>query len=217
MQRRPLVLILLMAGMLLVPVVPADTWAIPTLCNSIVDIATGTHCWVVCPDGDGPPLSALVPASSDATISITVRNDQNQPIVGIPASDFWLIGAANQLTLCGGMQAIDATAATDAQGQTTIADALASGACDGGLKIVVQGIVLVDPADCVTDIVVDVLTRSPDANGDGLVDSLDFNQFGNAWEPLGGTYDPCVDFDCNGAVDAIDFTAFGNHWLHECL
>lgn len=184
-------------------------------CNATVSVAPGNYCWVVCPQKDGPPLSALSPSSGDATITVSVYDAAEDPIPGIPAADYWLIGCNDGLTLCGGAAAIDATGPSDANGTTTIAGRMGGGGCDACLLVVVQSVILMEP-DCVTPLTVPVATHSPDVNGDLVVNALDFNALGNAWEPLGGTYDACMDFDCDGAINLIDFTVFGNHWLHGC-
>lgn len=213
MNRR---LIVIAAFLLVSRPAPGQIW---DNCGSEAETAPGPHCWVVCPAGDGPPLSDLHPASGDATITVTVLDLILDPIPNIPASDFWLVTedatAGGQMFLCGGAAAIDATGPTDASGQTTIAGSLAGSACDEGVVVVVQGVILKD-ADCNT-IVLDIAIRSPDTNLDSRVDAVDFTFFGNAWPVSGGTYSPCVDFDCDGDIDAMDFTQFGNHWLHACL
>jgi hypothetical protein len=186
-------------------------------CSSIVDVDVGPHCWVICPEGDGPPLGAMFPLSSNATITVTVRGFNGEPIPNVPASDFWLIGAFGGLSLCGGHTAINATGPTDANGVTTIASAMSGGGCDIGLYVVVQGVVLADPEGCAAPILVDIPTRSPDVDGDGQVVALDFNHFGNAWVPLGGIFNPCVDFNCDGEINIVDFSVFGTHWKHDCL
>lgn len=186
-------------------------------CSMTVDINPGTYCWVVCPEGDGPPLNALSPSYGDATLLVTVKDLIGDPIPGIPASDFWVWGCSGELFLCGGSGSIDATGPTDANGQTTIEGALAGGGCEEvGLAVVVQGVIIMDP-DCLAPLCLDIKVRSPDGDADGDVDLVDFSQFGDAWVPLGGVYDACMDFDCNGVINIIDYTVFGNHWQDVCF
>jgi hypothetical protein len=52
--------------------------------------------------------------------------------------------------------------------------------------------------------------KSPDINGSGLVDVVDFAYFGAAY----GESDACSDFDCNGHVDISDFAIFATHMDH---
>jgi hypothetical protein len=161
-------------------------------------------------------LNALAPAAGDATISVTVRDATGAAVPGIPAADLWLIGWADNLGLCGGAGSINATAATDVNGQTTITGALAGGGCDDGVAVVVQGTVILDPVDWTSPLCLAIFTRSPDGNADLVVNSVDFTQFGNSWTLLGGIYDACMDFDCNTLINSVDFTVFGNHYLHIC-
>lgn len=212
------VLSLIAAALLCWQVMPAsvDTAnsGIVDPCSSFASSAGG--CWVICPLGDAAPLNALSPQAGNATISVTVRDATGAAVPGIPAADFWVIGWADGLVLCGGAGAINATAATDANGQTTITGALAGGGCDVGVAVVVQGTVILDPADWTSPLCLSIATKSPDMTGDLLTNNQDFTLFGNAWQPLGGIYDPCADYDCSGAINSIDFTVFGNHYLHNC-
>jgi hypothetical protein len=213
------VLSLIAAALLCWQVMPASVDSansgIVDPCSSFASSAGG--CYVVCPQGDGPPLNALAPAAGDATISVTVRDQTGAAIAGIPAADFWLIGWTDQLALCGGAGSINASAATDSNGETTITGVLAAGGCDDGVVVVVQGTIILDPADWTTPLCLPVDVRSPDGDGSLDVGSPDFTQFGNAWQPLGGIYDACMDFDCSGAINSIDFQVFGNHWQHQCF
>jgi len=221
------VLSLIAAALLCWQIMPANVDSVNSgtvdPCSSFASIVGGPYCWVVCPQGDGPALNVLGPAFGDGTISVTVKDQTGAGILGIPAADFWLIGWSDNLTLCGGAGAINATAASDINGETTIAGVFSAGGCDDGVAVVVQGTIILDPIDWLTPLCLDILVRSPDGNGDLTVDSIDFTQFGNSWVPLGGSYDACMDFDCDGDGDSVDFTVFGNHWgftlatVHRCL
>lgn len=183
-------------------------------CSSYASESQGDGCWLICPIGDGEVLNNLSPKPGDATITVTVRDATGAPIPGIPAADFWLIGCNDNLALQVGGGSINATAATDVNGQTTIVGTLIAGGCDPQVSVVVQGAVLLDPSDWSTPLCLDIYAKSPDGNGDGQVQNIDFTQFGNAYGPLGGVYDICMDFDCSGAVQNIDFTQYGNHNQH---
>jgi hypothetical protein len=169
----------------------------------------------VCPQGDGPPLNNLAPASGDATISVTVKDGTDTAVPNIPGTDFWLVGCGDLLALCGGSAAIGANGATDVNGDTTIEAAMSAGGCDVGVNVVVQGVIL-KAGNCVDNLCLAITTRSPDIDGNLAVAPLDFQAFGNAWEPLGGTYAACADFNCDDVITAIDFQVFGNHWQHSC-
>lgn len=212
------VLSLIAAALLCWQVMPAS---VNTVNSGIVDpcsssASSAAGCWVVCPQGDGAPLNNLAPAAGNATISVTVKDATGTPIPGIPAADYWVIGWADLLILCGGAGAINADAASDANGETTISGVLFGGGCDDGVAVVVQGTIILDPLNWTDPLCLPILVRSPDIDADLAVDNQDFTLFGNAWEPLGGIYDPCADYDCNGVINSIDFTVFGNHWQHIC-
>jgi hypothetical protein len=57
--------------------------------------------------------------------------------------------------------------------------------------------------------------HSPDTNGDGSVDLIDFARFAAIYPSPPMTYDPCLDFNCDGQIDLIDFTVFAVHWTHS--
>jgi len=178
-----------------------------TVNSGIVDPANSSAssaggCLLACPQGDGPTL-----ASAGATISVTVNDNTNTPIPGIPAADFWLVGCADALSLCGGSGSINAAAASDALGQTTITGSLAAGGCDTGVKVVVQGALI---NTCLA-----VMTVSPDRNGDGTVQLIDFTSL----TPVFNTSPPgdvCFDLNCDNAINLVDFSLFTDHWQHAC-
>lgn len=218
------VLSLIAAALLCWQVMPASVDSansgIVDPCSSSASSAGG--CWVVCPQGDGAQLSALTPAAGDGTISVTVKDQTGAPVVGVPAADFWLLGWTDGITLCGGSGSINASAASDANGQTTITGAWAAGGCDEGVVVVVQGTVILDPIDWQTPLCLPLLVRSPDIDGSLWVLSPDFTLFGNSWQKISPdvNYNKCADYDCDGVVGSIDITVFGNHWGgggHRCL
>ncbi len=177
-------------------------------CNSSVSGASGVL--FACPQGDGETLASL-----GLTISLTLRNCNNEPVQGVPASDISLIGCNDILSLCGGAGgAIGATAPTDANGQTTIEGAFAAGGCDNGVRVIVQGCVL-GAGTCGEDCVpVDV--RSCDIDGDLQVDLADFALFGAGYTSPPKAYNECLDFAPSGTVDLNDFAKYGAHDDHEC-
>jgi hypothetical protein len=176
--------------------------------------SAGTDCWLVCPSGNSVRLD-----DEGATISIVVKGGAGQPIPGVPASDFWLVGCDEGLIPCGGSAGIDADSATNANGETTMSGALAAGGCDPlGVVVVVQGVLVTDP-DC-NVLCLDIPTVSPDASGEGgvvdlVVELVDFAAFGLVYnKPL--EYDACYDYNCDGEVELVDFAIFGQHWGHSC-
>jgi hypothetical protein len=186
-------------------------------CNSECHIGltlSGDNCVLVCPGGDGDQISAKV---AGGAIFITVRDGSNDPIPGIPATDFWLVDCdpLGEMVLCGGSASSNATAATSSAGETTMEGDIAAGGCADGLSVIVQGFVIEQgtPPDC-TPICLGINVRSPDMNGDLAVNLLDFGLFGAAYPP--NAYVKCADFDCSSTVDLLDFSAFGLHYNHSC-
>ena len=184
-------------------------------CNSTASTAGGVH--FACPQSDGDALGA-------AAISVTIRDNTNAPVVGIPAADFWLIGCNDLLVLCGGAGSINAVAATDANGQTTINGDIATSGCDSGVRVVCQGIVLGNGA-C-APLCLAIAVRSPDqknaAGGalppDGVVSGSDFAFFGTSYQSPPKPYFACHDFVGNpyGTITVADFAKFGSHYNHKC-
>jgi hypothetical protein len=131
------VLSLIAAALLCWQVLPMT---VNTVNSGIVDACSSSAssiggCWLICPQGDGDRLDA-----SGATISVVVKDQAGAPIPGIPAADFWLMGCTDPgIVLCGGGGSINAAAATDVNGETTIAAAMAAGGCDvSGVVVVVR-------------------------------------------------------------------------------
>jgi hypothetical protein len=161
------------------------------------------------------------------TISVTVKDNTNAPIVGMPAADIWAKGCNDGLALCGGSAAITASAATDALGQTTITGDMAVGGCDTGLNVVIQGVVIgggLCPVICLG-----IAVRTPDFTSTGggapdlKVDILDFSHLTKGFtakyqsppKPYPGNqcYDLAAPF---GSITLPDFSKFGLHYNHLC-
>jgi len=165
----------------------------------------GTRCLITCPKGDGSSL-----AIGGNQIVVVSRDNTGQPIAGILASDYWLIGVS-ELSLCGGSGSIDADSNGNADGRTTISGKLDAGGCSDEIMVVVTGVVIGCPP---TRLAISV--RSPDMDGDLYVGLTNFSRFGRAYPSTLQPYDSCCDFDCDGDVDLGDFSIFGQHWLHRC-
>jgi hypothetical protein len=185
---------------------------IPDPCDP--DATSAGGCLFVCPQGDGVRLDDI-----GATIDIWVVFD-GVPVEGIPHNDIWVMGCdpLEQLSLCGGSQACSADGPTDSEGHTTISGTIAAGGYSNGLDVVVSGIALYDKSTgCTTYLCLPVATRSPDINGDLLVDLTDLATFASVFTP--GLYDERMDFNCDGAVGLIDLSMFAPHFGppgHNC-
>jgi hypothetical protein len=179
---------------------------------STTAIAAG-GCYLVCPHGDGVRLDGI-----GSVIYVVVKDMVGAPIPGIPASDFWLVGCNIQLNLCGGGGAIDADSMTNAEGKTTISGSLAAGGCEPvGVWVVMMGVIIPDPLDCMAPLCLPISSVSPDVDGDGEVQLNDFSAFAIAYPSPPKPLQDCADFDCNGLVELIDFSIFAQHYLHQCL
>jgi hypothetical protein len=187
-----------------------------------------------CPKGDVVngfsdvnPDPAIV---NNLTISVTVKDNTNAAIVGMPATDIWAKGCNDGLVLCGGSATIAASAATDALGMTTITGDMATGGCDTGLNVVVQGVVLgggACPAICLG-----IAVRTPDFTGpvggpggpaDGTVTLIDFTDlvkgFPTKYQSPPKPYSACYDLVGSpgfGTINLSDFSKFGEHFNHPC-
>jgi hypothetical protein len=183
-------------------------------CNSSATSPAGVI--FACPNGDGDALNVL-----GLTISVTVKDNvgPGNPIQGVPATDMWLISCNDLLFLCNGSSAITASAATDVNGQTTFTGDIAAGGCDnGGVRVVVQGIVI--GAGICADPCVPVKVRSADFDANGVADAVDFVTFATGW-PVPPVANDCRDFNDDGLVDSVDFVEFTGHYddgvtLHRC-
>ncbi|MGH8596534.1 MAG: hypothetical protein ACREXT_07745 [Gammaproteobacteria bacterium] len=178
-------------------------------CNSSASGAAGVI--FACPQSDGDLLS-----TAGLTISVTVLDNVSAPVVGVPAADIWLIGCSDLLNLCGGSGAINASAATDVNGQTTITGDIAAGGCDlGGVRVVVQGVVI--GAGVCADPCVLIKVKSADINASLLVNLVDFATFGAGYTSPPKVYNECIDFTSPfGTVTLPDFAKYGSHNNHTC-
>ena len=125
------------------------------------DVTGNAGVVLICPLGDGDPLNVV-----GSTITLTVRDNTNTGIAGIPATDMWLVGCTDGLLLCGGSQGSNADNATNGSGVTTFSNEPISGGCDTGLYAVVQGVVIQNPANC-TPKCLTIAARSPDYKSSG--------------------------------------------------
>ena len=210
-------LTLIAAALLCWQVLPVDTAhsGIIDPCSTTANSLGG--CYFVCPAGDAADLSDF-----SGTIFVTVKEASGLAIPGIPAADFWLMGCLDNLDLCAGAAAIGADSASNASGQTTISGSLAASGCElAGLSVVIQGVVVADPLNCDNNLCLNLVTVSPDIDGnggiiDGVVDILDLAAFAPDYTSPPKPYVQCIDFNCDGLVDIIDFSLFAQHYTYNC-
>jgi hypothetical protein len=213
-------------------------------CLSTVTIANpGTVVPVtVCPLGDGDPFKYTgppnPPADYDHTITLTVKDGTGTGIGGIPTVDMWLVGCNDGLLLCGGSSGSNPDVVTSIAGVTTFTQEPQAGGCDTGLYVVVQGVVIQDPATCLP-LCLPIEVRSPDYKSagapgppgcildlkcpDSKVSSADFSWFTTHFTVGGGPVKPyhaCADyaapFGVNGLSDLSKFTIHFAGAGHKC-
>ncbi len=170
--------------------------------------ATFETAWVfITPNGSAQPQ-----VTQDATISVTVK-DGALPVPQIielyPFEDIWLVcpgvGAELGLMPCAGGNSADF--ATDEIGYTEFNNPVTGGGqSTGATSVVINGNALPNT--------VDVGYLSPDINGDGLVDLVDFQQF---VVDFTGTYNFQSDYFYDGVVDLIDFQKFASWFAWGCI
>jgi len=206
-------------------------------CKSTVTANAGVV--LVCPQGDGNTLTAAV-GGVNCQIALTVRDNTNTGIAGIPAQDMWLVGCNDGLRLCGGSAGSNADAATTASGATTFSNEPVAGGCDTGLYVVVQGVVIQNAGSC-TPKCLTIAARSPDYKSagapgdpapcgadllcpDGKVTNADFSWFSGHYTFTGhpGSYLACADYAAplgGGTLTLADFSSFTVHFAgagHKC-
>src|SRR5262245_13837794 len=157
-------------------------------CKSSASAGTGVG--LVCPAGDGDPLSSI-----GCTVTVIIKDSAGFGVAGIPKTDLWLVGCNDGLLLCGGSSGSNADASTNAQGQTTFSNEPVASGCDNGVYVVAQGIVIQSAASCAPNCLL-IKLRSPDYKSAGAP---------------GPT--PCAgDIRCPDAkVSMADYTWFTSH------
>jgi hypothetical protein len=64
-------------------------------------------------------------------------------------------------------------------------------------------------------IVLPYSVKSPDINGDLMVDIVDLALFTPVYTGA-QPYTHCMDYNCDGLINLIDMAYFGLHYLHRC-
>ena len=158
----------------------------------------------ITPSGQGFSL-----ASQGATVTVTVRDSNNNPVVGFPFQDVYLdafVGA--EITLCNGGSTADAN--TNGQGITTMSGLIYGGGFTAKTNVYVSGAGIAGTG-------LDVRLNSPDITGDHSVDTLDFGAFGTDFghtdpDP---SYNFRSDYVFDSVVDLLDFGKFGESFQNE--
>ncbi len=177
----------------------------------------------ICPAGDFEPIREGCGGSADY-IWIEARDASNNPIPGIPWTDYWLNACDVNKALCLCASPIVADSLTGANGKTTFSGRIAGGGCalTGGIWIAIQGKIIKEkPCPSPNPLCLNVAIKSADITGAGskpdcAVNLADLIPFAAAFNKP-AQFNGCVDFNDDGLVNLIDFSALGNHYLHVCF
>ena len=179
----------------------------------------------VCPGGDFEMIKKGCDGTGDY-IWVEIRECSDNPVPGIPFTDFWInaCDAARRLYLCA--ESIIADSSTGMNGRTTFSGILRAGGCvpSGGIWIAVQGKIIKGPyPSCTGNICLPIIIKSPDITGaggkpDGIVNLSDLIPFGFSYNKNQGQagYSPCCDYNDDGKCNLSDFAFFGTHYQHRC-
>lgn len=204
MVRRKLVGLLLCS---LVMVLANTSWAgIPDLdyCDAVSAYANQVAVYNL-PNGNGKPLTEARYSSGvgnttvvNATITLTVRDTNQDPIFLYPSEDMWLEGTLGGLKLCPGGSVADFS--TNANGVTTFSvPKLAGGQTNpaGGERTVV----MISGSPMNSDLL-NIQWNSPDINGDLIVNLTDTVFY--AGDATGGVYKFRSDFLYDNRLNLSD-------------
>ena len=186
-----------------------SAWAgVPDPGESSAVTAAGSQVSVmVVPDGNGFTLDACMAfpgvTDVDATITVTVRDINGDPLFLFPASDIWLDSNSKALALCPG--GTNADGDTDINGETEFTNALFAGCQGSGAIVVINGQAINAP--------IDMLFNSPDINCDKQVNLTDVVLFANNYY---GTYDYRSDFYWDGVLNLSDIVLLAQNMQAVC-
>lgn len=138
---------------------------------------------------------------TDATVTVTLRDSNIDPVVGFAAEDLWLDTGSGNLALCENGTIADGP--TDSSGETTFTGPFrAGGASDYDANELL--VVFID-AEPLTSHGLDILFNSPDLNQDGKVDCLDYALFEDI---VSGDYEYRADYNFDGIINLADASLF---------
>lgn len=190
---------LAVAGTMLLGLTSLAAAGIPD--DTLSTATSGSGTILVTPAGTGDVL-----ASKSLTISVNVRDANDDPIAGYPFQDIWADDSGDgSIALCQGGSVADAN--TDALGDTTISGAFAAGGfTQAGLQIYLAGTPLTGPT-----LGIDV--NSCDITKDLKVDLADIGEFGIDFS---GGYNFRSDFVADGVINLADVGELGIHNGEVC-
>ncbi len=152
----------------------------------------------VCPEGDDGSLQ----------VEETIWGNAGGPTVGVPADMLICYMQGDSAQICGGDTLI-ADGPTDQYGKTTFTTPAIGG---HGRADVIVGL-----ADGFTRLdTVTVYFKSPDENGDGVVDLSDLSAWAVSYRSPPATYPWYRDFNGNGSIDFGDYSYIASHYDDAC-
>ncbi|MBU8922924.1 MAG: hypothetical protein KOO63_13995 [Bacteroidales bacterium] len=185
-------------------------------CNSTASISCAAMRISICPLGDFELFDAVCGASGDH-IKIVIRDAMNNPVPGIPRTDYWLGACDPTYDLCLCCQPIIADAITDISGTAYICGTISGGGCvlNSGIYITVQGQTIMDQPTCISPTCLNIVIVSPDMTADCVINLSDLGVFAASYGSCPAT-DPCADFNDDNCVNLSDLALFAGHYMHEC-
>lgn len=177
----------------------------PALCyfmnEAIEDVSI-----LVCPHGDGTPLSAaktLDGRTLDAKVGVWILDSVGAPMYNFPFEDIWLAVDGLAMPVPGCLS----DAPTDEQGRTEFALPLrAGGSTTAPVGVIVSGMEILGAR------MQNLRFNSPDLNGDLVVDLIDVGLFAQAFA---GGYDYAADLYPDGVIDMADVGVLAQHFGHR--
>ncbi|MBD3222782.1 hypothetical protein GF314_16245 [bacterium] len=164
-----------------------------------VDPAAEPSCVFARPDGGGLPLThAYAPGGAivDATLTLSLVTSDGDPLVGLPAEDVWLMSTGSGLAPCGWGCLPDGP--SDENGQMVWREPLLAGGHTVGESLVIA------LAGTPMQREFDITVKTPDQDGDRLVNLTDITIFAQAL----GSYVESCDFNDDGTVNLSDLARF---------
>lgn len=181
----------------------------------------------ICPAGDFEFIRDGCGTGLGNYIWIEARDASNNPVPGIPWTDYWLNACdpTKQLCLCASPVAADSL--TGANGRTTFGGRIAGGGCalTQGIWWAIQGkVIKTKPCPSATALCLDVVIKGPDLQGTGgqpdcvnnLSDLIPFGASYNKTYPA-PAFNACCDYNDDNTCNLSDFAFFGTHYQHRCF
>ena len=174
---------------------------------SFATLATEQVSVYILPNGQGQPLVSCFNFGGiliDATITLTLRDQLMNPIVGYPAEDMWLEFDSGEIIIC--LAGSIADADTDVNGQTTFSGSINGGGYGDGLVVITSDYVCLQSP-------LNIMANSPDMNGDLAVNLTDVVLFA---EIIFGQYVYAADFYWDGVINLSDIVLLGQAMSATC-